>query len=359
MEKVFSERGAAAFFYGPAEGVSSFRGSLAELMRGRGASVSTEEILVTSGSQQALDLLARTFLDPGDTVVVEEPSYLGALQVFRATRARIVSVPVDENGMRVDRLETLLARVSPKLIYTLPTFQNPSGTVMSLERRMKLLDLAYRFRVPIVEDDVYCDLWYDEPPPPPLRALDRHGYVIYASSFSKVLSPGLRVGWIAGPRPLMRRLVQAKQAMDLQAPTVSQMVIERLLSSGGYAEHIQSLREAYARRRDAMEEGLRRHARGWGEWRRPRGGFFHWCRILPPVSIEGLVAGAAEKRVSILPGSACLAEETIEGHLRLSFSFAPPEEIETGIARLARVVRRAAAQVREPQEAVGATRPVV
>jgi DNA-binding transcriptional MocR family regulator len=230
---------------------------------------------------------------------------------------------------------------------------------MSLERRMKLLELAYRYRVPIVEDDVYGDLWYDEQPPPSLRALDRHDYVIHASSFSKVLSPGLRVGWIAGPRPLMKRLVQAKQAMDLQAPTLSQMVIERLLASGGYAHHVQGLRAEYGARRDAMEEALRKHARGWGAWRRPRGGFFHWCRVLPPVSIDGLVAGAGEKRVSILPGSACMAEESVEGYLRLSFSFAHPEEIETGIARLARVVRRAASQTREPLEAVGATPPVV
>jgi DNA-binding transcriptional MocR family regulator len=357
--EVFEQRGASALFYAPAEGVSSFREALAGLMANRGASLGPEEIVVTSGSQQALDIVARTLIEPGDTVVVEEPTYMGALQCFRAAGARLMSVPVDGEGMRTDLLASLLGRCSPKFIYTLPTFQNPSGSVMSLERRMRLLDLAYRFRVPIVEDDVYGELWYDEAPPPPLRALDRHGYVLYAGSFSKALCPGLRVGWIAGPRSLTRRLVQVKQLMDLQAPTLSQMIIERLLVSGEYARHVETARKRYAPRRDAMEKALKRHARGWAEWSRPGGGFYYWCRVETSLPIAALAAEAAEKKVSILPGSTCTAVEAAENRIRLSFSCAKPEEIEEGITRLARVVRRASARAHAVSPPVDATRPMI
>jgi 2-aminoadipate transaminase len=358
-DAVMTKRGASAFFYGPAEGVSTFRESLAELMNVRGAPIAPDQILVTSGAQQALDLVARMLVDPGDTVVIEEPTYLGALQVLRAARARIVSVPVDSEGMRTDLLENILERSSPKLIYTLPTFQNPSGAVMSNERRMKLLDLAYRFRVPILEDDTYGDLWFDEPPPQPLRALDRHEYVLYASSFSKTLSPGLRVGWIAGPRPLIRRLVQVKQTVDLQAPTLSQMIVDEIVRSGKYAKHVADGRVAYAERGRAMGESLKKRARGWAEWIPPRGGFYYWCRIKTPVPVSALAAEAAAMRVSILPGAACMADEPTESYVRLSFSYPKPEEIDEGIARLARVVRRVAAQQEQVGLAVEATRPAV
>jgi DNA-binding transcriptional MocR family regulator len=358
-EDVLRRRGAAALFYAPAEGVSSFRASLATLMGERGAPMSSDEIVVTSGSQQALDVIVRTLVEAGDTVVVEEPTYLGALQIFRAAGVRLVSVPVDRDGMRVDLLEHLLERYNPKLIYTLPTYQNPSGSVLSQERRVKLLDLAYRFRIPIVEDDVYGDLWYDAPPPPALYALDRHGFVLYAGSFSKALCPGLRVGWIAGPRLLVRRLVQVKQLVDLQAPTLSQMMIERVLESGNYARHVQQARKRYATHRAAMEDALRRHARGWAEWTRPAGGFYYWCRLASPLSAASLAVAAAEKSVSILPGAACIAGESPEDHIRLSFSCATPKEIETGIARLSRVARRLGSQSREAEHSVDATRPVI
>lgn len=359
IRHVLSTRGAPAFFYGPAEGVSTFREALSVLMARRGATVAPDELLVTSGAQQGLDLIARTFVDPGDAVVIEEPTYLGALQVFRAARARLVSVPVDEEGMRVDHLESLLERVSPKLICTLPSFQNPSGAVMSLERRMRLLELAYRFRVPVVEDDTYGDLWFDELPPPPLRAIDRHDHVIYVSSMSKTLCPGLRVGWVAGPRPLIRRLVQIKQTVDLQAPTLSQMIVERMLATGAYEEQVTRARRAYAERCAAMETALQKRARGWATWSRPGGGFYYWVRIDAPLPLSGLVAEAAESGVSILPGSTCMAEESVEAFVRLSFSYAAPGEIDEGIGRLQRVVRRAAARARVERPGVEATRPLI
>jgi DNA-binding transcriptional MocR family regulator len=356
---VLRDRGPGAYFYGPAEGVTSFREALGDLMSARGVVCGADEILVTSGSQQALDLLARALIEPGDTVVVEEPTYLGALHVFRTARARLVTVPVDADGLSVDHLEHVLTRCQPKFVYTLPTYQNPSGALMSPRRRAQLLALAYRFGIPIVEDDIYGDLWYDQAPPPSLRALDRHGYVIYTSSFSKILAPGLRVGWISGPRAIVRRLVQVKQAADLQASTLSQMIVEQLLRSGGYARHAAAVRSRYAARRDAMESALRKRARGWAEWNRPGGGFYFWCRVTAPVPIGVLTAAAAQRDVSILPGAACLAEESADAHIRLSFSFAGVEEIAEGIAHLTAAVRHASGRVRPSERQPVATRPLI
>jgi DNA-binding transcriptional MocR family regulator len=359
ITEVVAASGPAAFFYAPSEGLSTFRDALAGLMSTRGASLSADEILVTSGSHQALDLVARLFLEPGDTVVVESPTYLGALQLFRAARARVVSVALDEQGMRTDHLEAALTRCSPKFIYTLPTFQNPAGRLMSLERRQRLLDLAYRFRVPVVEDDIYSDLWYGQPPPPSLKALDPHGYVLHLGSFSKILAPGLRVGWIAAARPILRRLVQVKQISDLQAPTLGQMVVERLVRTRRFVEHAAAARREYARRRDAMAQALERHARPWAEWSVPEGGFYVWCRIAAPVSATTLAAEAAERGVSVLPGSVCLAQDVTDTYVRLSFSFAPARDIEEGIERLAKAVRRAAGRARPGVGPVDSTRPMV
>jgi GntR family transcriptional regulator of abcA and norABC len=231
--------------------------------------------------------------------------------------------------------------------------------VQSHARRLRLLDLAYRFRIPILEDDVYGDLWYDTPPPPPLRSLDRHGFVLYAGSFSKMLCPGLRVGWIAAPRLIVRRLAQAKQLMDLQAPTLSQMIVERVLDSGQYAEHAEQARRLYALRRTAMDEALRSHGHGWAEWQVPAGGFYYWCRLAPPLGAAALAVGAAEKDVSILPGAACIAGESTANFVRLSFSCVTPAQIELGIARLGRVARRLESHTREADGVVNATRPVI
>ena len=339
IEALIAERGAEAFSSGPCEGISGFRTALAALMGQRGTSCDPDEILVTTGSQQAIDLIARIFLEPGDTVVVEEPSYFGALNVFRQAQARLLGVPIDGHGMRTDVLESLLQRHRPKFIYTLPTYQNPSGAVLTLERRQQLLELAYRFRVPVVEDDIYHDFSYDGEPPATLKALDDAGFVIHVSSFSKVLSPGLRIGWVAAPRPLFHQLVLAKQLSDLHAPTLSQLLIERLLTSGEFFRHVRSLREAYARRRDAMAEALGAEAPEGVSWTKPAGGFYFWCR-LPDVPQAALLARAGEEQVSYLPGVFCFVHEPAEHRVRLSYSHCPADQIHEGVARLMRAVRR-------------------
>lgn len=358
LEAVIAERGSAALFYAPTEGVSSFREALTGLMASRGVACSPEEVLVTSGSQQALDLVARAFLEPGDTVIVEEPTYFGALQTFRAARARILGLPMDAEGPRPDALEHLLTRQAPKLVYLLPTFQNPSGCLTTLPRRQALLELAHRHRVPVLEDDSYSDLSYEGPPPPPIRSLDRHGFVLYVSSFSKVMCPGLRVGWIVAPPPVVRALARLKQTADLQSPTLSQMALERLLRDGGYARHAGRLRSHYARRHAAMEAALREEAAGLLRWSTPRGGSYFWCRLETPVPESALATRAAEEGVSFLPGALCFAQEPPASHLRLSFSFPTPEQIREGVGRLSRAVRSATDQIVAAAPA-GSTRPLV
>ena len=358
MSALLEEVGAPLLLHCPTEGTSSFRETIAGMLVTRGIRCAPGEVLVTSGSQQGLDLAVRAFVEPGDAVVVEEPSFFGALQAFRRAPARLLGVPVDADGMRTDVLESLLARHRPKLIYSLPTFQNPSGAVMSLERRRHLLDLAYRYQVPIVEDDPYGELRYDGPALPSLAALDEHGYVMYLSSFSKVLFPGMRVGFLVAPRPALRQLALAKQAMDLHSSTAGQHLIERLIRDGHYARHLKTVRAEYRHRRDLMDEALRSHAPEGVSWSKPSGGFYFWCRFPNAIAQAQLLARAAESRVSYLPGDACFADEPSENYLRLNFTFPPPEAIGEGVERLMGAVRAAASRPRRGGNG-GGTPPIV
>ncbi|MCU0290733.1 MAG: PLP-dependent aminotransferase family protein [Thermoanaerobaculaceae bacterium] len=357
LRRLFDEVGPALLQHCPTEGHTPLRESIAGLLARRGILCDASEVLVLSGSQQGLDLAARVLLDPGDVVVVEEPSFFGALQCFRAAQARLVGVPVDGEGMRTDVLEWVLQRHRPKLIYTLPTFQNPSGAVLSLERRRHLLELAYRYQVPVLEDDPYSDLRYAGEPVPTLRTLDTHGYVLYLSTFSKVLSPGLRLGFLVAPRPAQRQMMLAKQAVDLHTNTPGQWLVDRFLRDGLYAPHLLRVREAYAARLDAMEATLRSCAPAGVTWQRPEGGFYVWCRLSGDVDARTLATHAAAAGVSYLPGRSCLVSEPAEDHIRLNFSFSSPELIREGVRRLCTALGEAHAV---PQAAGTAeTRPIV
>lgn len=356
---VLQDVGAPMLLHSPTEGLTHFREALCQLVIARGIQCSPAEVLVTSGSQQGLDLAARVFVAPGDEVVVEEPTFFGALQVFRRAQARLLSVPIDRDGMRTDVLEALLERHRPKLIYTLPTFQNPSGTVMSLERRLHLLALAYRFQVPVLEDDPYYELRYEGESVPPLKALDEHGYVIYLSSFSKVLFPGLRIGWLAAPRPAARQLALVKQAVDLHSSTAGQYLLERFLRDGHYARHVKAVRPEYARRRDIMHESLTAEAPSGVTWTKPQGGFYFWCRFPDGIRQSQLLGKAAELRVSYLPGDACVAGEPGANHFRLNFTFAPPDLIRDGVARLMEALRVMARRPQGGKPEGEATPPIV
>jgi len=353
------EIGAATLLHSPTEGVTALREAIAEMAPARGIECSPEEVLITSGSQQGLDLVSRVFVAPGDVVVVEEPSFFGALQVFRMAQARLVAVPVDENGMRTDLLEAVLERQRARLIYTLPTFQNPSGAVLSAGRRRHLLELAYRFQVPVLEDDPYSDLRYEGEPLPSLASMDRHGYVIYLSSFSKVLFPGLRLGFLVAPRGLVRRLALVKQAIDLHSNTPGQWVLERFLRTGRYREHLGHVRTEYAARRATMLQALAAAAPPDVSWRTPQGGFYVWCRIPSSVAQGRLLARAAERGVSYLPGAPCFAGEPSGNFVRLNFSYSDRDAIREGVTSLMEAVAECAAAAQDaPRHGVG-TPPIV
>jgi DNA-binding transcriptional MocR family regulator len=323
--------------------------------------VPSGEILILSGSQQGLYLLAKALITPGDFVIVETPTYLGALQVFRAARARLIGIPLDEEGMDLQMLESVLARTQPKFAYTLPTFQNPSGATMSLERRRRLLELAYRYRVPIVEDDPYSLLRYEGETLPALKALDTHGYVIYLSTFSKILFPGLRVGWLAAPPRVTDRLAPMKQLMDLFSNGPAQAVIYEFCRRGLLERHLERVREEYRRRRAAMVVALERYCPKL-EFNEPQGGYFIWCRLPRGIAARQLLREALRERVSFLTGEIFYPDGRGQEQLRLTFTSQPPAALEEGVKRLGAALRnlmRRAAKAAEAKEAEKAVKPIV
>ncbi|NPV93060.1 MAG: PLP-dependent aminotransferase family protein [Firmicutes bacterium] len=340
-QQVMKEYGRQLYLYGSTEGCYPLRESLSRLTESRGIACSPEEVLILTGSQQGLELAARALLSPGDAVVVEEPSFFCALQIFRAAGARVLGVPVDEGGMRVDMLEPLLARYQPKFIYTLTTFQNPSGTVLELERRKTLLDLAYRYQVPILEDDPYGELYYEGRGPRPLKSMDQSGYVIYLSTISKMLFPGLRVGWMAAPRPVVQQFAMVKQLIDLHTNNLAQMSVDMFLRQGRLWPHLDRLRSEYAKHRDTMLRALERHAPPGVEWNRPEGGFYIWCRLPSSLNSNKLLIRASDRGVSFVPGEPFFSGGMGRNCLRLNFTYPSRESIEQGIAVLMEVIREA------------------
>jgi DNA-binding transcriptional MocR family regulator len=347
MAHVLDTAGQALLQPCPVEGYYPLRQVIAQRMAGRGATLQAENTLIVTGSQQGLDLIARAFLKVGDEVVVEAPSYLGALQIFSAAGARLLGVPVDEEGMRLDILENILIRYRPKLIYTLPTFQNPSGCSMAPRRRLRLLELARRHRVPIVEDDPYGELYYTDQAPSPLLALDQDGYVIYLSTFSKILFPGLRLGWVAAPRPVIERLSQIKQLADLHCSTLIQGAVHEFCQRGALDKHLDRVRDLYRQRRDAMLAALRHaqdtalteHGLAGLEWDEPQGGFNLWCRLPPGLKARQLMAEAARQSVALVPGEVFYPDGGGQEEMRLNFSCPPVALIEEGVQRLGAALR--------------------
>ncbi|TCL67397.1 DNA-binding transcriptional MocR family regulator [Hydrogenispora ethanolica] len=350
--ELMQEYGRRLFLHTPSEGIFSLRESIGRLLAGRGIQAEPDELLVLSGSQQGLDLIARAFLDPGDVVFVEETTFFYALQLFKASGARVIGMPMDENGLSVDWLESALTKLRPKFMYTLPTFQNPSGSVLDLSRRRKLLDLAYQYQIPIVEDDPYGELRYEGNPLPSLKALDHQGYVIYLSTFSKLLFPGLRVGWAAAPAPVIRQLKQMKQLMDLHASSLPQYLIDRLLRQDFLPGHLDGARREYARRLQVMHEELSEQAGADLVWRKPQGGLYLWCRLAEEINPVKLQVKAAEYKVAFIPGEVFCSEPPSADFIRLNFTFCHPELIREGVRRLARALRESR-EAAAPQERTG------
>ena len=348
LNEALAARGGALLGYGAPEGQPAFRRfllrTLAEQHR---VAVRDEELLVVNGSQQALDLIARAFLRPGDTVLVEEPTYCGALDLLRGHGARLVGVPVDENGVQAEALETVLARERPKLVYLMPTFQNPTGWCLSPERRERIVRLAARYEVPVVEDDFDGELYFHEPPPPPLKSHPGSESVLYIGTPSKTLFPGLRIGWIAAAEPVVRRLSAIRRIADLSGSPLLQEALARFGESGGFPKHRNLVREVYARRMKILETALERTMPPGVTWTRPRGGLSLLLTLPPGLDSDRLLPEAAEAGVLFAPGRRFFLGDGAR-HLRLSFGSVASERVEEGVERLAGVVHRALERRAEP-----------
>ncbi len=337
--EALKHEGAMALQYGSSEGMYELREVVAALMAENGVRLRPDDLIVTAGAQQGLDLLAKVFLDPGDVVITEGPTYVGALQAFSAYAPIILSVPMDDGGMRVDELESLLAELGPrgaKFLYTIPNFQNPAGVTMLPERRRRLIELARQYEIPVVEDDPYGRLRFEGGHVKPLRALDDE--VIYLGTFSKIFAPGLRLGWMAAPRPILAKVLLAKQAADLCGSNFAQSVAERYFNGTRWRKVLRGLTDAYAERRDAMLEALDEHFPAEATWTRPEGGFFVWVTLPSFVDTATLLPEAVEHGVTFVPGDAFFADGRGRNCMRLAFCYARPVEIREGIRRLAEVL---------------------
>jgi 2-aminoadipate transaminase len=338
--------------YGPTRGFRPLRDAIVALMSEREITSSVERILVTTGSQQGLDLVARVFLDPGDVVLVELPSYTGAIAAFSNVGALLTGVAQDGDGIVLDELDRVFRRERAagrhvKLLYLVPNFQNPTGAMLSRARRQAVLEWAQQNDVLIVEDDPYRDLFFpdvtNEADTRPIAADDAEGRVIYLSSFSKTLAPGFRVAWISAPEPIAAKLELAKQAGDLCSGGLDQRVVYEACRRGLLKRHVPTLREYYQRKRDVMVQALRTHLTGRMTWLDPRGGFFLWARLEIPITSEELLVFAQQQGVIYVVGTAFFVDGGGHDCLRLSFSAPAPDKIEEGVQRLARAVEAATA----------------
>lgn len=341
--QVLREKGAIALQYGPTEGEMPFREEIAKRMQREKPSIKPENILITAGSQQGLDIISKVFLDPRDIVVLELPSYIGGLQAFSAYRAKMIGVPQDNQGMRMDLLEKVLEKLArknkkPKFIYVVPDFQNPSGVTMSLERRKKLLELAYKYEVLVVEDSPYKDLRYSGESVPAIYSFDTQDQVIVLGTFSKILGPGLRLAWLMAPTVWMDRMVVAKQSMDLCSPTYTQLIAVEFMKRELLPKQIEKIRKIYGRKLGVMLEALGRYMPKGVKWSRPEGGLFLWVKLPKNMSANELFPKAIENKVAYVVGSAFHCNGKGQCTMRLNFSFPSEQQIDEGIQRLAKMI---------------------
>ncbi len=354
--KVLEVNGHQALQYGASEGYEPLREMIARHIARYGIKAKSENVLITSGSQQALDLIGKLLINRGDRVLVEAPTYLGALQAFNVYGAEYVSVQSDNDGLRTDLLEAPL-RTGPKFMYVLPNFQNPGGTTLSEGRRHELVLLADKYGIPIIEDDPYGQLRYEGEHLPPLVVLDREnlrrdggysiGNVIYLSTFSKTLAPGLRLGWIVAPADVIAKFVQLKQGADLHTSTFGQMVAYEVAKDNFLDEHVKLIRRVYRERRDVMLEALSKYFPAEASWTRPQGGLFLWVTLPEGMDCNKLFEAALKENVAFVPGECFYAGNVAKEscrHLRLNFSYGQPEQIREGIRRLSVAIKQ---QMRE------------
>lgn len=338
--RVLADDGAKALQYAVTEGYGPLREKFAAEMKTRGVDCTSENILVTTGSQQALDLIGKIFLDPGDCVLTESPTYLAAIQAFQAYEVRFASVPTDAFGLDTDQLEEIILRERPKLLYTIPNFQNPTGITQSAERRCKLYELAARHGVLVVEDDPYGKLRYAGVDIAPVKSHDRTGNVLYVSTVSKTVTPGLRLGWVVADEAVLRKLVVAKQAADLHASNFDQRVVDRYFTDFDNNAHVQKIRNVYGSRFAYMNQCLGEFMPPGFEWTHPEGGMFLWVTCPQHVNTWEMMHEAVKRNVLFVPGADFFPDGSGHRYLRLNFSNANEPMIRTGIERLADVARQ-------------------
>ena len=335
FDKVLETNGKVALQYGPTDGYLPLRQWIADSLSTNGARIIPEQVLMTSGSQQALDLLGKVLIDEGSRVLVETPSYLGALQAFSVYRPEFKSVDTVEHGLVPSSLDPVAA--GARLLYALPNFQNPTGRTLSVERRLELVETCARLGLPLIEDDPYGALSYKGDPLPKMVAMNPEG-VIYMGSFSKVLTPGIRLGYVVAPLPLVRRLELAKQAADLHTSQLTQMVVHEVIKDGFLEQHIPKIRTLYGNQCQVMLDAMAQYFPAGVEWTKPEGGMFIWVTLPKHIDAMKLLDEAIAQKVAFVPGSPFYANEPETNTLRLTFVTVPPERIRTGIEILGKLI---------------------
>jgi len=343
MSTVAANSCSRALQYGPTEGLAVVKRCIAEVMRAEAMEADEDEMLVTTGGQQVIDLVCKTLLDPGDVVVCEAPTYPGAVPTFSTYQATVVQVTMDRDGMRTDELEATLDGLErsgqrPKFIYSVPNFHNPAGVTLSLERRHEVVRIATERELLVLEDNPYGLLRYEGTPLPTLRSLDEE-FIIYAGTFSKILSPGVRLGWACAPAPVLAKMNLGKQAADLCSSSISQYFVSAYFESGPWEEYVRSVNEIYRRRRDVMLDALAEHFPREAEWTHPEGGLFIWATLPDYIDTTDLLARALEDHVAFVPGRAAFVDGRGGSAMRLNFSGVGEDEIREGIRRIGEVVR--------------------
>jgi 2-aminoadipate transaminase len=343
-QRIARESCAKALQYGPTEGLVETRECIVDVMHAEGMRVDPEDLIVTTGGQQVIDLVSKALIDPGDVIVAEAPTYPGAVPTFSSYEAEVVQIDLDSDGMRIDLLEERLDALEregrrPKFIYTVPSFHNPAGVTMSLERRQRLVAVAAEREILVLEDNPYGLLRYEGQPLPTLRALDGGVYVMYLGTFSKILSPGIRLGWVVAPPPVLEKLNLGKQAADLCTSTLSQLMVQAYFEEARWRDYVESLTEIYRARRDTMLDALAEFFPPEAEWTRPAGGLFIWATLPDFIDTTDLLARALRDNVAFVPGEAAYLDGRGRNAMRLNFSASDEESIREGVRRIGKVVR--------------------
>ena len=338
-QEVITAVGAPILQYGATEGYIPLKGSIHRYLLDSGVPCEESEILPTSGSTQGMDLLLKALIDPGDVVLVEDPTFLGALQAIKTYRAKIVPVASDENGILPDKLEEAMKQYKPKLAYIIPTFQNPTGTTLSLERRIKVAELAAKYGVLVAEDDPYHDLRYEGETLPTIKSFDKEGWIVYLASFSKIISPGMRVGAMVVSFPaLMRKCVIGKQSSDLHNPLMTQAIVDAYLRKGLLKAHVERILVGYRQQLSAMIEGFASFPEGT-KLTKPQGGLFVWAELPENINTTELLRKAVDNGVAYVPGTHFYPEGGHHNTIRLNFSNSPAEKIYEGMEKLSKVIK--------------------